>query len=58
MMSTWNFIQSNFEKSHDAKHNSYLSIYFRILDDMAVLDRKMLLVKNALKLKKNIYPKI
>lgn len=56
MMSTWNFIQSNFEKSHDAKHNSYLSIYLRILDDMAVLDRKM--VKNASKLKKNIYPKI
>lgn len=51
-MSTWNFIQSNFEKSHDTKHNSHLSIYLRILDDIAILDGKILLIKNALKLKK------
>lgn len=38
MMSTWNFIQSHFEKSNDNKHNSHLNISFRILDDMALSD--------------------
>lgn len=50
MVSAWNFIQNNLEKSHATKHNSHLNIYFRIQGDMALSDGEILLIKNALKL--------